>query len=157
MPQQQEPTIRGLLIPLADATLLLPGAVVAEVIGYQDPAPMPGHDALSWLLGAADWRGLRLPVVSVEALLGGAVADAGVRARLIVLKAVSGQSQMPFFAVLAQQIPRLATVTPDTIEPLGEDEEPAADDYRHVLANGEPAVIPDLQAIESQVYGAIYR
>ncbi len=114
----QVAAIRSLIVPLTDYNILLPGSVVAEVAPYQDPLPLPtGADVPGWLLGAVDWRGTRVPVLSMEALGGDAAAPmAGVRARLIILKALGGSPQLTFYAVVAQQIPRLQPVTEGALE-----------------------------------------
>ena len=44
--------VYSLLIPLADARLLVPRACVAEVIGYQTPTPM--ENAPPWYLGTGE-------------------------------------------------------------------------------------------------------
>ena len=50
--------LTGLLIPLADRTLLLPNVVVAELIPYRTPQVTPGMP--DWFLGQVAWRDLRL-------------------------------------------------------------------------------------------------
>lgn len=45
-------SLTGLLVPLADRTLLLPNVVVAELIPYRAPQVTPGMPA--WFLGHRD-------------------------------------------------------------------------------------------------------
>ena len=52
---QKQTDIRGVLIGVTGAKLLLPNASVAEVITYSLPEPVP--DAPSWLYGRIRWRG----------------------------------------------------------------------------------------------------
>ena len=47
--------IRGVLIQVAEARLLLPNATIAGVLSYADPEPVA--DAPDWLLGRMRWRG----------------------------------------------------------------------------------------------------
>ncbi len=50
----QSEDLRAILIPLAEDNLLLPVALVAEVTGFAEPAPVA--DAPPWLAGAMNWR-----------------------------------------------------------------------------------------------------
>ncbi len=49
--------IRGVLIAVTGARVLLPNATVAEVITYSPPDPIEGAPA--WMLGRIRWRGWR--------------------------------------------------------------------------------------------------
>src|SRR5690606_40453141 len=62
--QNDTSSLSGLLLPLADRTLLLPNVAVAELIAYQTPQEI-AH-APDWLLGRIIWRDLSLPLVSFE-------------------------------------------------------------------------------------------
>ena len=55
--------LRGLLLPVSDANLLLPNATVVEVLSYPD---VTRADAGSpdWYLGKFIWRHLTLPLIS---------------------------------------------------------------------------------------------
>src|ERR1039457_3333395 len=67
--------VYSLLIPLADARLLVPRACVAEVVGYQNPAPMDG--APPWYLGLVNWNARSVPLVSFECACGLPVPPTG--------------------------------------------------------------------------------
>jgi len=54
--------------------MLLPNAAVAEIIGYQDPAAV--ESGPNWLLGLMSWRGISLPLISLEAIRGGSCRPA---------------------------------------------------------------------------------
>ena len=71
--------IYSLLIPLADARLLVPRACVAEVIGYQNPSPM--ERAPPWYLGLLNWNARSLPLVSFELACGLPMPAPGSRSR----------------------------------------------------------------------------
>ena len=60
--------VYSLLIPLADARLLVPRACVAEVVGYHLPAPM--ESAPPWYLGLLNWNARPVPLVSFEGACG---------------------------------------------------------------------------------------
>lgn len=156
MAHSQSESIRCLLIPVVDHNLVLPVAAVAEVVAYQEPEPLPERIAeQQWLLGFAGWRDRKIPLVSMEAVLSGEQAAAGVRARIVVLKGTGERTQLPYFGVLAQRLPRLMTIAEPSVERLDEFE-PMPGVHCQVLAGGEPALLPDLEELESQMYAVLF-
>lgn len=149
-------SIRCLLIPLVEHKLLIPVSIVAEVVGYQDPAPlMQGNDEQHWLLGFTNWRGQEVPVVSMEAVMSGDRVDPAVRARIVILKCLHERPRFPYFGIVAQQLPRLTSITEPAVETLDE-LGPIPGIHYQVLANGEPALLPDVEEIESQLHALLY-
>lgn len=141
--------IRGVMIPVTGGRVLLPNATVSEVITYSTPEKIA--DAPGWLLGRLSWRGWRLPLFSFAMLAGGAKEESYSNAKVAVLKALGGNSKMPFLAMLAQGFPRLTTITPDLLIPTGDESEPPPGVHAQVLVRDDQAVIPDLGAIEQMV------
>ncbi|WP_290651107.1 chemotaxis protein CheW [Aquisalimonas sp.] len=149
-------SMRSLLLPLEDSNLLLPETIVAEVVDYTTPKGSRDAEQPHWLLGLVPWRGQHLPCVALEALNGLPVADAGSRARTVVLKAVGGRAGMPYVAVRTRSIPRLVNVHRRALEPVEEAEGQGPVVRQAVLAEGEPALIPDLDYIEAQTHRALF-
>lgn len=136
-------SLTGLLVPLADRTLLLPNVVVAELIPYRAPQVTPGMPA--WFLGQVAWRDLRLPLLSFEAASGGQAVGAGAGARVAVLNAAGGRSHVKFIALLVQGIPRSIKFGSD----LARAEVPlAALELDAVSLDGEVLKVPDLPGLE---------
>jgi chemosensory pili system protein ChpC len=147
--------IRGVLIQIAGARLLLPNATIAEVLSYADPDPVAGTP--DWLLGRIRWRGWQLPLIAFAKLAGIADEAGGLGSKVIVLKALGGDAKFPYFALLTQGFPRLVTVSPDTVvEDGGGDAEtlPAGVQAR-VLLNEDQALLPDLERIEQLIGEAL--
>lgn len=145
--------IRGVMVPVTDGRVLLPNATVAEVISYTTPDPIAG--APVWLLGRLSWRGWRLPLVSLPILTGRLADESRMNARVAVLKALGGNSGMPFIALLVQGFPRLTTITQELLIPTS-DEQPHAPGVRaEVLVRDDRAIIPDLDVIEGMVVEAL--
>jgi len=141
--------IRCVLVPVGNLRLLLPNATIAEVITHSEPSPVP--DAPSWLLGRIAWRGWRVPLVSFSRLAGAEDGDAELSVRVAVLKALGGDSRLPFVAIITQGFPRLTTLNSELIIPT-HDGKTLPDGVRaHVLVRDDEAVIPDLEWIESTV------
>ncbi len=145
---QNQSDIRGVLISVTNGRLLLPNATVAEVITYAEPELVPG--APDWLLGRLRWRGWRLPLVSFARFSGLAKSEGELGAKVAVLKGMGGVPKVPFTCLLTQGFPRLTTVSEDLLLESGEDAtRPGV--LRHVLLRDDPAMIPDLPAIETLV------
>jgi chemosensory pili system protein ChpC len=152
--------IRGVLIQVAGARLLLPNATIAEVLSYADPEPV--DEAPSWLLGRIRWRGWQVPLVSFARFSGTAADEAGdLGSKVLVLKALGGDPALPHFALLTQGFPRLVTVSRQGLVADGghggdghDDALPPGVQVR-VLLNDDAAFIPDIGAVEGAVRGAL--
>ena len=141
--------IRGVLIQVAEARLLLPNATIAEVLSYADPEPVA--DAPDWLLGRMRWRGWQLPLVSFSRFSGIAEDRGGLGSKVIVLKALGGDTKHPFFALLTQGFPRLVTVTEGTLVSDSDDAGVPEGVLARVRLNEDDALLPDLTAIEEKI------
>ena len=148
-----EQIIRGVLIQVADARLLLPNATIAEVLSYADPEPVA--DAPDWLLGRNRWRGWQLPLVSFSRFAGIADEQGGMGSKVIVLKARGGDQKHPFFALLTQGFPRLVTVTEAALDSDDGSEEVPEGVLARVRLNENDALLPDLAVIEERINDAL--
>ena len=139
--------IRGVLIQVAGARLLLPNATIAEVLSFADPEPVA--DAPDWLLGRIRWRGWQLPLIAFARLAGIADERGGLGSKVVVLKALCGDPKAPFFALLTQGFPRLVTVPQAALAADADNGEalPAGVQARVVL-NEDAALLPDLEQVE---------
>ena len=144
--------IRGVLIQVAGARLLLPNATIAEVLSFADPEPVA--DAPDWLLGRIRWRGWQLPLVAFSRLAGIAEEHGSLGSKVIVLKAMGGDAKAPFFALLTQGFPRLVTVSHAGLQVEDGAQLPTATQAQ-VTLNEDQAYVPDLEAIERLIAGAV--
>lgn len=150
MNTETRPDIRGVLIQVAGARLLLPNATIAEVLSFADPAPIA--NAPEWLLGHIRWRGWQLPLVAFSRLAGIGREQGSLGSRVIVLKALSDDPHVPYFALLTQGFPRLVTVSAAAL--VTEEGNSAAlpeGVKARVTLNDEPALVPDLEHVERLV------
>ncbi|HEX5305939.1 MAG TPA: chemotaxis protein CheW [Dyella sp.] len=145
--------IRCVLVPAGDLRLLLPNATVAEVITL--PTPEPVEDAPDWLLGRIAWRGWRVPLVSFTRLAGAGEGDPDLAVRVAVLKALGGNPELPFIAVLTQGFPRLTTLNSELIIPTHDGTALPPGVRANVLVRDDMAVIPDLEMIERELDGLL--
>jgi chemosensory pili system protein ChpC len=141
--------VRSQLIPLADMRMLLPNTCIAEVIGLGELNPV--KKAPDWFLGMMDWRGVRIPVISFEAVNGIAVGEPTRSSRVAVLNGISGNDELPFYGVVSQGIPKLLSLERSAIEVIKKPAQklPLASEQAQ-LAEGE-AVIPDQKKLEKML------
>jgi chemosensory pili system protein ChpC len=142
--------VPSIVIPVHDHPLVLPCAVVAEVVRYVPPEPAP--EAPPWLLGYVKWRDRSIPVVSFEAARGDRPALDEMPSNLVVLNVLRPEPEAHFYAILTAKTPRLLQISDRTIADQ-EGAPPGALVSREVLVKGDPARIPDLAALESLVLG----
>jgi chemosensory pili system protein ChpC len=140
--------IRGVLIQIAGARLLLPNATIAEVLSYADPEPVEG--APDWLLGRIRWRGWQLPLVAFSRLAGIAAEKGGLGSKVLVVKAFGGNPKFPYFALLTQGFPRLVTVSRPALVAVDRGGAELAETVlAEVMLNEDHALLPDIERIES--------
>lgn len=146
--------IRGVLIQVEGARLLLPNATISEVLSYADPEPV--ENAPAWLLGRIRWRGWQLPLVSFSRIAGLAQEQGGLGSKVVILKALGGDAKLPHFALLTQGFPRLVTVSRDALVLDTEDGGELPDGVQaRVLLNDDAALIPDIGVVEASLQEAL--
>jgi len=146
--QDTPASLTGLLVPLADRTLLLPNVAVAELIPFR--APRAAQGTPPWFLGQIPWRDLMLPLLSFEAASDGQPST-GPLARVAVLNALGGRDHVKFIALLVQGIPRSVKVDPSLAH---SDVALAPLELDAVNLGDVQARIPDLVALEQKLADA---
>ena len=148
-----EDTVRCLALPIVGEKILVPNAVVAEVFAASTVSPAGGGP--EWLLGSIEWRRSVLPLVCMEAALGGARCEVGARSKVVVMNALSGNESLMNYAVLVQGIPHQVLATDHTVAldtPINGARPFVAADLR---VEGERAFIPDLDAVEKALLDVV--
>ncbi len=146
--------VRSVLIPLGNRQLLLPNAVVAEVMGYQTPDPVA--DAPDWFLGNIAWRGIMVPVISFEAMQGGDVITPGHRGRIAIMNTLSSHAHFSHFGLVVQAIPSLVRVSADNVLPVMPGDEGGDPLIRQAVElDMSPAFVPDLDEIEQRLHSVL--
>lgn len=106
-----ENEIRAVLVPIEEERkMLLPNAMVAEVMSLRDITEIDGADP--WLLGKVTWRGWDLPLIDFAVLTGGnSLKELNKGHNIAVLKCINSPEKLPYFAVLSRGIPKLQLVS----------------------------------------------
>ena len=146
-----EQVVRCLLIPQKNATLLLPGAVIAEVTDYTPPET--SQFSPDWLLGILSWRGRNIPLVEFENLFGAVSIQEEIPNQVAVLNCLNGNQDISFIAITLNSLPHLVQVDSASIEYVEEDLQ--EDESGAILArmnfSGEAVVVPNIDFIEERI------
>ena len=137
--------LSALLLPMTDQLLVVPTAVVAEIIKRRE-LHRP-EDASAWLLGHVKWHQERVPVLSFEALNGQAVAEEDSGSRIVIIATLDGQSVQRHYALLTRGVPNLLRLTPEDIQQADHLMSGIAE-HMKVTVHGQAAAIPNLDYIE---------
>ncbi len=109
--------LQGLLIPQREIPLLLPSKAVIEIIGYRELER--DESAPIWLLGRFEWRHLRLPLFSMERLLGVERKPRRGRKRIVVVHVFDETLAHPFVGIDATGMPRMVNLNEENLEVVG--------------------------------------
>jgi chemosensory pili system protein ChpC len=142
--------LRCLLISVQSGQLVLPNNLVAEVLPFATPLQIEG--APQWVVGAMLWRNLTTPLVSLGRLIFRVTPEADLNSRIIVLNTLGADSRLPHYGILGTSAPRPLNLRRQDIQP--DPEIPASEINRPGVLSWaryqeQPAVVPDLDAIEA--------
>ncbi|MBC8210478.1 MAG: chemotaxis protein CheW [Gammaproteobacteria bacterium] len=142
----EQKSLRCIQLPLVNLQLLLPNAVVAEIISYTRPEQAGD----GWYDGLLAWRGVLVPVVSVEGMCAREQKAPGVRSRIAIVYNLSNDDRMPYVGFILQDIPRAYLAEEDRMQTVT-----VATDCEFLLGRAdmmlEQLMIPDLDAIMAAV------
>lgn len=145
--------IRGVLVQSGGERLLLPNATIAEVLSRAPVQPIEGAPA--WLAGRIDWQGWQVPLVEFARMTGLPGDAANVQRKIVVLKALGGNPDLPYYALLTPSFPRLVSVPRDGLLADATEEDLPRGVQVRVLLGDEVAILPDLQAVEEDIQSAL--
>ena len=144
---EQQSTLRCLSLPLQDATLVVPGSVVSEVVPYVSHTPVKID--VEWMLGRFLWRGLALPLVSFE-VAAELSERPSIGRRVAIFNTVGGNPALPFYALFIQAVPRLLQIGDRSLEETKNASKSPL--LRNQLElEGKQAYIPELDKLEALV------
>ena len=134
--------------------LLLPGAAVAEIIEYQ-ATQADEDDKPTWYLGKLAWRGLQIPLISLEGMNHDAFFTQSRNLKIVVVHSLQTNSKLPHWAFVVMETPRMLRIERDRLQVSEE----AIDDNRIAAMWAQldeaQVLLPDLQAIEEQLLAVV--
>jgi len=146
--------VYSLMIPTVNSNILLPNTNVAEVVPFSNVELFKDdEDKPSWYLGHLLWRGMNIPLVSIDLIKGEVDAQANKRSRVAIAHTLNENRELPYLALVVQGIPRLSHVREDNIE-FVQDENLSEAEKMRVEIDSVAASIPDLDRLEAMVLEA---
>ena len=146
--------VRTILAPMAEGYALLPNGAVAEILEYT--APEPFKQGPDWLLGELAWHGWQVPVISYLRLIDDRANDPITKkARILIIKTLGESTQVNYLGLLIQGLPKLKTVTAETLFEQKVKKIPDAV-FSKVTIDDLSAYIPELNHLTSVVEEAAY-
>jgi len=106
---QNPSVVKSLLIPISGGEIVLPNAIIAEITYYAKPEKVNKKQP-NWLLGFTSWRNQQVPLISMEEAI--ALPTTKVKTqRTVVLYGLEAPQNMPFYAFVAADVPKVLSVT----------------------------------------------
>ena len=153
MPETED-SLRGVLIPLPEDSLLVPSPVVVEVTGFSEPEVDDRWP--SWVLGVFRWRRQLLPLVSIEKALGWERPPRqSRRKRIVILRTLDRHPELPCYGLLVRGTPRVVPLSRGALYPSQSSTVIETFVRQRVdLFDTETAIIPDLDALQGTLLAA---
>ena len=143
--ETEETIVKSLLLPLANRTVLIANANVAEIISgfiLEKEVEQTG------VLGLGMWRAREIPFISLELLSGEKISVDINKANYAVFYSISPNKTYDYYAVLMHGIPKFEFAKKDNTQDV---EVKTSNDFfvKDVLLDGTPVSIPDLHKLET--------
>jgi len=149
MAEAPEREIRALMIPIKGGNLVLPDIAIAQIMSVLQPAPI--DDAPPWFLGMVTWQKQEIPLISFEATTGVTTSGQQQFSQAVVIKVLGDNESLPCYGIVISDIPHPVRIIGETISPSGDVADVAATISCNVQVDGEDAMIPDLDVLESMI------
>lgn len=130
--------------------ILLPGASIAEIIDFQT-TDTSSDDAPTWFLGNLNWRGLEVPLVSLEGMNHNAFFTQARSLKIIIMHAFTARDQMLYWGFVAMETPRMLRIDAQRLQAEVGDGDLNAVTAMWANLDGETVMLPDLARIEQEI------
>jgi chemosensory pili system protein ChpC len=151
MSTDQLKEVYSLMIPTVESNILLPNSNVAEIVPFSNVELYSKDEGKpDWYLGHLLWRGLDIPLVSIDIIQGVSDPQADKRSRVAIAHTLNANNELPYVAIVVQGIPRLSHVTNENIKLL-EQQNLSDAEKMQVTVDNVTASIPDLDKLEQMI------
>lgn len=150
----KSPKVHCMLARSEKELLLLPTSVLAEVMDFQQPAPLDA--APPWLLGQIEWEKRQVPVCNFCALIN--ATDPGensLDAKIMIIKSLSDSARVPYLGLLLSDLPSMISVEQCDIVETGDDRK-SLGVFRRITIQEQEAIIPELDRLTHLVTHAAF-
>jgi len=152
---QSDGQLSCLMVYLDNHNLLLPNVSIAEVIHFTQPTAL--EESPDWFLGKVEWRGLSIPLISYDGVVDDSQSSPELtrNTRIAICNNVTGQKELPFFAMVIQGIPKLLKVKAEDLKQDESQAELSRVEEMVVATTLGRAVIPDVEYLETLIVRAL--
>ena len=146
MIEQASSSVRCLLLPLHRGVLVVPANLVKEVHYEQVPVEEQAN-APAWLLGQIrQTSGESVPLICFDTLTGRMPPAVSGRGHTVILRSLRSQPDVPLYALRVTRVPRVELLDSAQLQ-VAEDAQSSSFIACHVMLDGIPAVVPELDEI----------
>lgn len=139
-----------LIAGIHEKQLLLPSAVVAEIIDYQT-VQQQDDDQPTWYLGTIDWRGINLPLISLENLNNNTFFTQSHQLKIVVVHALENCFSPNYWGFIVIETPRMLRLEPAQLQSNEQHFEEDNIAKTWVDFAGDILIVPNLYLIESKI------
>ena len=111
---ESDAPVRSMFLPFEGQGLLVPSTGVAEIVGLSPPTEI--EDAPEWVAGHMNWRGLDIPLLTIERVLGDDSPPPGVRNRVAVMHALNRELTPAFYGIVIQRLPTVVLASERNVD-----------------------------------------
>lgn len=135
--------------------VVMPDALIAEIVDYQ-PTHADDDNVPTWYLGRLPWRGIFIPLISLEALNNDSFFRHSRMLKIIVIHGVFNRQSLPYWAYVSLETPRMQRLPKEALE-VDEEAMPGMVEQMHVRFGGEGVIVPDIAKIEQEIVKLLAR
>ncbi len=137
--------IHSQMLTIENGHLILPNTAIAEIVHYSDPTPV--DNSPEWLLGTMEWRGIRIPLLSLEHAMGNNRPAPAANNHIAIINCLNSDKRLNFYGIITIGLPRLVNINENKLSPsTNEASNPLI--LSNVVVNKSETMIPNLDAIE---------
>ncbi|PHS73148.1 MAG: hypothetical protein COB22_02470 [Cycloclasticus sp.] len=145
--QEHEKTIRSVLLPLTNESVLLPHSAMMEVLPERDITPV--ENRAKWVIGEVIWNNKPIPLVAMEMVFGAEKVEKPKRSRIVIVACLSAENDYQYIAIRTTGVPRLVQFKDETLKLMKFNG--LSDEFIQFYGelNHQMVIIPDMKKLES--------
>jgi chemotaxis signal transduction protein len=136
---------RCLLIKVDPIQLIVPRALIAEVIRYEGVALI---NTASPQVKLFNWRGLQVPLLDNAVINSTCSKETNEDSKIILFHGLLNHSKLPYYGFVATRNPRLIMVNEENIAAFGDQQDLHPSESAKVALADESAIIPKVDFLE---------
>lgn len=151
--QAAQDTVNALFSMIESGRLIIPDALIAEIVDFQS-THAESDDVPTWYLGQLPWRGIFIPLISLEALNNDSFFRQSRLLKIIVIHGAYNRDKLPYWAYVALETPKMQRIQKDSLQ-LDEASVLGVVEKMKAELAGELLMIPDIEKIEEEIVGLL--